>query len=1148
MKKNPPKSARRHQNWGQVKFFASLTLLFISMFPLSATSIAQRDTKITLSCQNASLETVLKKMARQADVKFVYNNARINKADKLNVEAIDEKLENVLDRILGDGFSWQLVDKYVVISARSQRSNAQATHEARPAQQQDEISGKVVSKDGEPLIGVSVVVKGTTTGVATDINGDFTIKVPARSVLVFSYIGYQTKEIAASPKMRIVLEEDQQQLDEVMVVAYGTTKKSSFTGSAVAVDAEVLSKRQASSVTQSLQSVAPGVQVVMNSGQPGENAQIRIRGISSLNTGAEPLWVIDGVPYEGLLNSINTDDIESITILKDAASAALYGARGANGVILATTKKGRKNQAPTVSFKATVGTSNRAVKEYTKLNAREWMEMQWEAIRNGRIGMNNNGLTAEEYATQNFLSKVVYNPVFKDGSTVANPVGNDGKIVDGAVIMWDEDWYDALTRTPLRQEYQMAVNGGSEHVKYSASLGYLNDEGTTLASFFKRYTARISVEAEITKWFNAGLQTGLAHSDQNYPPQSNSNIGFPYVFSRLVAPIYPVYKRNADGSIMVDENGEKVFDLGVDDPKRPVASGQNPRASLNLNTINYTRFSVDPTWWVQINILPELQFRNNIAINYWNGTDNQMYSREYADARGLGRQYKYRNNQMIISANQTLSYNKEFGRHNFGIMLGHEASKNTRQYLSAQKTGTFSDDYSEFAMATTLETLNSYENELTREGYFGRLNYDYDSRYFLEASYRRDASSRFYIDNCWGDFWSVSASWLMTREKFMENVTWLNQLKLRVSYGVQGNDDVLDTSGNADWYAWHGRAMTGYNYDSQLGLYYSKMENKNLTWEKNNSWNIGVDFAMFSRKLSGSVEFYNRLTSDMLFQLPLPLSNGFSSINRNTGEMVNRGLDVNLNIALYNSKKITSGLNLNLSYLHNEVTKLPQESILADDKQWKVGHGAYEFFMYEYAGVDETTGDALFWSGEGSSRVKTADISQADKYYVGDALPPVQLTLSPYINFYNFDFSFTLSGAFGHQVYDNTYERMMHTGGSYGTQWHSDIKKRWTPENTRTDVPKVTDASNSYSVVSSRFLFDADYLRMRALTLGYTFPKTWLNKYKIKEARIYFQADNLFTVKLGDLPTGTDPEVLSGTQSTNSTALRIMSVGVNLTF
>lgn len=1006
------------------------------------------------------------------------------------------------------------------------------------------ITGTVKSA-GDGLPGVSVALKGTSTGTITDIDGKYTINAPGNGTLIFSFVGMISQEIPiqGQKQIHVDLKDQSVNIDEVVVVAYGVAKKSTFTGSAVTVKSDVLEKRQTSSISQSLQGVAPGVQVTMNSGQPGENAEIRIRGISSLNTGSEPLWVIDGIPYEGNLNAINSEDIESMTILKDAASAALYGARGANGVIMVTTKKGKKGQAPNISLKAVVGTSNRAISEYKKLHTVDWMQMQWEAMRNGSIGIENN---PEQWATDNLIGKIIYNPIFKDGRAIDKPIGIDGKVIPGSTVMWDEDWYDAIMQNPIRQEYQLSISGGTEKLRYAASLGYLKDEGTTKESYFSRYNGRVSLEADVTSWFSTGLTASFSFSDQNYPPQENENIGFPYVFSRVVAPIYPVYKRNADGSVMMDSKGNPAFDLGDGDPKRPVASGQNPVASLGLNTKKYSKTTLDPTWWFQLNLLPGLTLKSNIAVNTWHGDDNQMYSRVYADAKGLGYQYKYRNNQLVINANQVLSYSKIFNNvHNIGLMAGHESSKNTREYLSAQKSGTYSDEYPEFAMSTTMVNLNSYTEQLTREGYFGRVNYDYQSKYFVEASYRRDASSRFYIDNAWGNFWSVSGGWTLTKEAFMQNTQWLDLLKLRLSYGIQGNDNM------SDWYAWQGLASTSnnaMNYNGQMGIFYSKMENKDLTWEKNKSWNIGVDFAVLKQRLSGSVEFYNRLTSDMLFSLPMPLSNGFAERLKNVGSMVNRGVDLDLNALFYTNKKIETGARFNMSYLYNEIKSLPQESIIKDDKQWKAGHGAYEFYMYEYAGVDPQTGDALYYGEGQNERIKTADIGKASKYYVGNALAPIQFTLSPYVNLYGFDFSFSLSGAFGNQVYDNAYQRIMHTGGSYGTQWSADILNRWTPENPYTNVPKVTIGGNSYSIASSRFLFNGDYMRLRALTLGYNLPKSWLGKVGVKSARVYFQGDNLLTFKLGNLPDGTDPEVLNGTQGTNSTAASTLSLGINVNF
>ena len=1017
-----------------------------------------------------------------------------------------------------------------------------------------EVTGKVTGKeDGSSLPGVTVMVKGTSTGAATDIDGKYVLKASPNDILVFSFIGMKTQEVPVGGKsvVNIVMESDAQVMDEVMVVAYGVTKKQSFTGSAEVVKSDLLEKRQSSSVTTAIQGAVAGVSVINNTAQPGEDATIRIRGVGSLNSSSEPLWVVDGVPYDGLLNSINPDDIQSMTVLKDAASAALYGARAANGVILITTKKG-KTGAPQVSLKAMWGSSARAVKEYKKVHASQWMEYEWESLRNSRVGKDNGGKTPEQWATDNMLGQIVYSPVFLNGKVADKPVGIDGKLAPETVVMWDTDWFDALTDTPFRQEYQVSVNGGSNAVRYLVSLGYLNDKAITIQSGFERYTGRLSIDSDIKKWLTVGLSAGFAYSSQNYPTQSGGSTINPYLFSRIMAPIYSVYKRDASGNIMVDpKTGEKLYDMG-DSPKRPNAAGQNSVANIALNTIEYQRYSIDPTLYFQVNFTDWLTFRTTVAINTWNSVDDQLYSRLYGDAVGMGRVYKTRKNQLVINANEVLSFNKTFDRHTVGAMVGHESNDVTYKYLYAQKTGTFSDDIPEFDMATTMATMSSYTNQIAREGYFGRLNYDYASKYFLEGSYRRDASSRFYKDNRWGNFWSVSAGWRMSQEEFMKDIKWLDNLKLRASYGVQGNENLLDASNVSDWYAWMGLAYGGYNNAGLYGIAYTKMQNADLTWEKNNSVNIGLEFAVLNNKLRGSFDYYSRKTKDMLFRLPLPISSGFTYVNKNEGEMKNSGFEMEISSDFLQTSKVSVGATFNLSYIKNKITKLPQEEIVPTDdktKKWMAGRSPYEYYIYKYAGVNPENGDALYYyDKEDGSLGTTSKVSEADKYYVGTALPKVQMSIAPYVNFYSFDLSFMFTGAFGHKIYDNVYAQLMNSGSSVGYAWHQDIQNRWTPDNRNTDVPKLLGVANDYSATSTRFLYKGNYLRLRALTLGYTLPKAWTDHIGLKSVRVYFQGDNLLTFKSSELPDGTDPEVLTGVQGLNSTASRIYSFGINVNF
>ncbi len=1021
-----------------------------------------------------------------------------------------------------------------------------------------QVSGVVTdASDGQPLPGALVLVKGTKTTAITDVNGHFTITAPADASLEFSFANMKTTVVPVNGRttVDIVLEADVRELEEVLVIAYGVAKKNTYTGSAQAVKAEVIEKRQSANISTALQGSVAGVQVINNTAQPGEAANIRIRGIGSLNVSSEPLWVVDGVPYSGFINSLNQEDIESMTVLKDAASTALYGARAANGVILVTTKKGKQGK-PSISFKATWGISDRAVKEYEKLGAAQQMEMDWEAYRNYLIGKTSiiGALTPEQYASKNQVTqRTKYNPVFMSGVPVAEPVGTDGKIAPGTTLMWDENWFDALTRTPLRQDYQLAVSGGVDKTTYMLSLGYLDEEGVTIESGFKRYNARTTVDVELQKWLSTGLILATAYTKSDFPLQESSSFINPYIFSRTMSNLYPVYRRNADGSIMNDADGNAVFDTGdwqAVNMRRPVASGSNPVAAIKYQATKYSRWAIDPTWFVNINFTPWLSLRTNVSVNYWNEERDQSYSRLLGDAKGLGRIYKYRNSYLSLTANEVLTFSNVFADiHSVSFMLGHESTSTEYNYLYGQKTGTYDDDIPEWDMASTMEAMSSRTDELAREGYFGRIAYDYDGKYFVEGSYRKDASSRFYKDNRWGDFWSASLGWRIVRENFMQSLSFIHDLKLRASYGVQGNDAF------SSWFPYMGTASaSGWSYTGLPGFYYNQMENKKLTWEKNTALNIGIDYNFWGR-LYGSLEYFHRTTSDMLFALPLAPSDGFTTYNTNAGEMVNQGIELDVTGDIYKNRKIEVRASLNMSYLKNEITELPFKEKVQGTKKWMVGHDPYSYYIYEYAGVDPANGEALYWadvkdaSGNPTGERKTVNkTANATQYYNGTALPKVQLGFSPYFRGYGFDVSLTITGQFGHKIFDSAYQSLMHDGYRSGYVWSKDILNRWTPTNTNTDVPKVYGESvTEAAATSSRFLYNGDFLRFRALTIGYTIPKKWTDKINVKNVRVFIQADNFATLKIGNMPDGTDPEVLDGVQGYNSTASRIFSGGINIT-
>jgi TonB-linked SusC/RagA family outer membrane protein len=1012
---------------------------------------------------------------------------------------------------------------------------------------QTQVRGTVADETGEPVIGATIQVKGTSQGTVSDIDGNFTLPASAGGTLIISYVGYQTQEVPVSANVRVVLVTDAELLDEVMVVAYGTARKNTFTGSANVIKSDVIEKRQVSSVGNALSGVAPGIQVFNNTAQPGEDPKIRIRGIGSLNASAAPLWVIDDVPYMGLLNSINPEDIETMTILKDAASAALYGSRAANGVIIVTTKKGKKNQAPQINLKYTIGTSGRAIPEYKKLGANQWAELQWEALRNRRPGGYADP-ASNQWATDNYVTQVggmAYNPFFLNGVANPKPIGTDGKLVPGTVTMWDTDWFDALSQRPIRQEIQFSLSGGSGGTRYHASLGYLDEDAITIESNFKRYSGRLSLDSDVAKWLNTGLSVGFTRTESNYPNQSGAAFNNPYLFARIIAPVYPVYAHDAQGNVIMDKNGKPAFDFGA---TRPNGKDQNPLATTALNTILYERMTIDPSWVSTITFLPGFTFKNVLAVNYWTATDDQMYSREVGDAIGMGRIYKTRYNTMTVTANQVFNYVKTFNdSHSINLTAGHESVKTDRRYLYGQKTNTFSDDYPEFDMASNISNLNSRRDILTREKYIARLGYDYLSKYFIEGSFAREASSRFHKNNRWGSFWSTSLGWRISEENFLKDVEAIDNLKIRASYGYQGNDEL------ASWYAYQGLAYSGYNYDGTMGFSFNVLGNDELSWEKNITLDAGVDFNLFNNKLSGSLDYFHRKSDDLLFFLPLPVSSGFTGINKNIGAIENKGVELELNSEFLKTRKIVAGAVFNGSYVKSEITRLPQKEIIQGTKKWMVGRDPYEFFIYDYAGVDPETGSKLYWrdvkdaNGNVTGQEKTADSPTPEmRRYVGTALPKWNVALSPYLNGYGFDFSFTVTGSFGHKILDNAYSSLMHAGDRAGYAWHKDILDRWTPDNKTAKNPIL--GPNLNDATSTRFLFNGNYLRFRAITLGYTLPSNITSKLSIKTARIYIQADNMFTIRAAGVPDGMEPEELTGVQDTNSTTSKIYSVGFNLNF
>ena len=1017
--------------------------------------------------------------------------------------------------------------------------------------QSREVSGVVTSaEDGLSIPGVSVIIKGTTIGTTTDFYGNYSLHVPkSGTVLVFSFVGMTTQELTISgTKLNVVMESESIGMNEVVVVAYGTKNKRSLTGAVTSVGAEVLENQIAVSPVSSIQGAAAGVNILTSGGQPGENPTIRIRGIGSVNASADPLIVVDGVVFSGNLNAISSSQIETINVLKDASASALYGSRAANGVILITTKGGKyvKKDA-TISVNARAGVSNAAVDLYEYVGASDYMKYSWESIKNKEIDGGADAATAAQTATDDLLSTVKYNPF-----DTTNPVGTDGEIVDGANLMWDTDWYDALSNDDaFYNEYDLSINGSSDNVVYFINGNYLKQEGAIIESQFERYSGRINLKAKLRDWMEMGTNTSFSKSIQNYPNQSGSSYTSIMQWANTLANIYPVYQRDAAGAMKYNASGQKMYDYGNAKNQslnaiRPQLGGENAVSSTLLNDILYTRSNLFSSTFMKIDLHKNLSFRTNFGYERYLYDSNEYDHNKYGSAASVGgRVSQERTVTETTTITNSLNYKKDFNNHSLAVDLISEVYDFKYDNLSAQGTG-FLPGVKVMSGSTTPESVGGYLNSERLESYMARVDYNYLQRYFVDFSARRDGSSRFSSDNRWGTFYSVGANWILSDENFMQSFSdKVDLLKIRSSYGELGNNRGIG------YFPYFAAYETGWNNGENTGVLEGGIVDENIKWEKTALFNVALDFGFFNNRITGSFEYYSKESVDLLFDMPLTPSTGNVDWTTNIGSVKNSGYEFMINTVNIHTDDIYWTSTFNISTNKNELTKLPQEEIIKGTKKWKVGKSVYDFFIREYAGVDVETGEALWYmdveDAEGNITKETTNVyGDADRYYQGSSLPDFTGGFGSYFKYKNFDLNVQFNYSIGGQLYDFSYAGLMGSLESPGQQLSVDIKDRWQKPGDITDVPKLINANNDYNGTSTRFLFDNDYLRLKALTIGYNLPESLLNKVNLNKCRFYFQADNLWTVSSLK---GLDPEQsLAGTTDSRSNIMKTVSVGVNLEF
>lgn len=1010
------------------------------------------------------------------------------------------------------------------------------------------VQGVVINEDdGEPVIGASIVVKGTTTGTITDFDGKFTLDVPKDGRLIISYVGMTTQETVAQNDMRIVLATDSKAIDEVVVVAYGTAKKSSFTGSASTVGAALMDKRPLSNALTALEGNTSGVQMTSALGQPGESAKVRIRGFGSVNADNNPLYVVDGAIFTGDIATISPSDIESMSILKDAASTSLYGSSAGNGVVLITTKKGSANSGAGVTLNISQGWSSRAYKDYAGVGIYEYYPLQWEMLKNSYLTAGKSEAEAAQLASAGIHNQLKYNPF--TGIADDQIVGTDGRLNPSAnALKWGEDldWEDEAYRTGHRQEYSMSYNTKTDKSDTYASIGYLNDKGYMIKTDFERYNARLNYNVYPVKWFKTGLNMGLSRTNSNYSTStesSSSSYNNLARFIRTIAPIYPVHRHDLETGAYLDKDGNVTTDPSAYtydyDGSRISSNGRDAIAETLWNNRLMTSTNTSARTYMTITPIEGLSVTANYALDNSDRKRNVYENPLVGDGTAGPGRLNIRNQRFLTQTfNQLINYNKEFGKHSIEALLGHENYSYKYEYTYGMKLGQIVDGIYEFGNFVSISSMESYTREYKKEGYFGRLNYNYDDKYYGSFSYRRDGSSRFNKDNRWGNFYSFGASWRISQEDFMKDITWVDNLKLRGSYGETGNDAILRDD-SQDYYPSQPLYGLGINNGTEAGLYYSTMANTNLKWETQVSSDIAIEFGLFG-KLTGSLEYFRKASRDLLFDVSQPASSGVTSIVQNIGKVRNQGVEIDLNYEILHHKDWKVSVGGNATFIKNKLTKLPdinrENGIISGTKKYMEGHSIYDFWLRQWWGVDPETGDGLWLfdaenntndQGQISAAAKktlverngqtlTNSYSYAKYDYSGSAVPKVYGGFNVKVGYKAFDLSAVFSYAIGGKLLDNNYGTLMDVS-KFGYAMSPDIKRAWRKPGDITDVPRMdqssTHATNIGQSYSTRWLTKADYLNLRTVTLSYSLPKSILTPCQIKSARVNLSAENLFMLK-----------------------------------
>lgn len=1182
-KKCQPKTGHYHLFKFDLKMrLAFLCFLFSFIGMQAENSFAQK--VITLNAKNATIAELLEIIEEETDYRFVYKINDVDLNRRVSVKVRNKKVSKVLDKIFKNAaVEYDFFEDYVFL----RKNDGLHTDTPFPAgllglfQQDIEITGVVTDENGIPISGVIVKNKMSAAGTNTDFDGRYTIKGELGDILEFSYIGFSNQEVEVQEEeINVVMQVSRDVMDEVIVTAYGRSSKESITGSVASVSNEDIVKRGGTNVFTALRGSAPGIRMNSQSGDLTSAGDIRIRGYKTIHGSNTPLYVIDGVAYSGNISDLNANDIESISILKDANSAALYGNRAANGVIMIETKAGKPNTGSAFEVSAKIGTVDRAIPDYDVLGPDDYLEAYWQGYRNSLV--TDLGMDIEE-ASQYTSANLIDEQLFLNIYNVPNDelFTADGKINPRAQILpgylGDLNWFKDIERTGLRQDYNFSGRSSSEAGGTYYSIGYLNEEGYVKNNSFNRLTGRVNANYKFNNWLKSGV--ALSGSHQKKDRRGTADNKNPFLWARNIAPIYPVHEHDPEtGEYILDDEGNKVYDLG--DRTRNYRAGRHLIWENEKDQLKTIRNTLEANAYVDINFLKDFTFTLRGEMSLRNQEEVNYNSSQVGAGKGdNGRLDKRRTMWKKFTGQQLLNWNKSFGQHNFEMLAGHENYKYSESYFRTYMVDEIFLDELFLNNFTEYNEVNDYERINATESYLSRIKYNFDKKYFAEASFRRDGSSRFAKKNRWGNFWSAGASWIISKENFFKS-NKINYLKFRSSYGEVGDH------GGAGYYSYLD-LFSNNKYDHQAAFYKIQNAAPDLVWETSSTFDIALEGTLFNRA-NFTIEYYDKRSKNLLFDVNMPLSSGASDlgsasnvITKNLGSISNYGWEFSFDVDVIKQKDWQWNINTNLTLEKNKIVRLPDEhreaGVISGNKRRVEGRSIYDFWMRQFAGVDQMTGNSLYYINDDDYNVNgsnpegpsipddqileinggyyTTNPTYAKYDWSGSAFPDVYGGVSTMLTWKNLTLSAHMTYSIGGKLSHAAYSDLMLLSGT-ASNLHVNSKKAWNgiPEGMTDSSPNRIDPngipvidfsrSGDNNISSNRWLEDASYLEVTNINLNYSFPRNVIEKLSINSLNIYAGVENLatFSKMKGLIPNGS----FAGSAGSSYVPLRRFSVGLNI--